>query len=209
MSIHTAILDLEALARKAEYAMEKFSSMEVQPTREEYHAFESLDLRFSEMVVKFSEKINCFKDVHADWVVSEGKAFRSRAESARTDLMVGGQPKSLATFKRNLLLVFEGPRDSALDSKSVTSRNKQTRTRCTRIRCLSPSGIITWAAAFPPTLWAAGFMKDLAFDYLVEDMESDQTQAWPVKLREVLHAFGAEEPLKGSSKYLEFIQGKI
>jgi hypothetical protein len=69
-----------------------------------------------------------------------------------------------------------------------------------RIRSVPPSGIITWAAAFPPTFWAVPGMKDLTFDYLAEGIESDQTQMWPVKLRETLLALGSEEPLKGSHK---------
>jgi hypothetical protein len=84
---------------------------------------------------------------------------------------------------------------SALDSSTVRSRNKQTRARCGRIRCLNPNAIIVWAAAFPPTVWAAGCMKDYAFDNLAEDMESIQTQAWPAKVRELLQTFSAEEPL--------------
>ena len=204
----STILELEALARKAEYTVEKLGSAKVQPTKEQYHAFESLSLRFSEVAVKFSEVTDHFKDGHTEWLLGEGKRLGNRADLAHADLIATGIPKSLATFRKNLALIFEGPKDSALDSSTVKSRNKQTRARCGRIRCLNPSAIIVWAAAFPPTVWAAGCMKDYAFDNLAEGMESTQTQAWPAKVREVLQTFGAEEPLQRSSNYHEFIRGQ-
>jgi len=202
-------LELEALARKAEYTMEKFCATKAQPTKEEYHTFESLNLRFSEVAARFSDQVDQLKGEHGDWVEGEGKKLVSRAESARLNLIADGQPKSVATFRRNFTLFFEGPIDSALDSSAVRSRNKQTRKRCERIRCLSPSGIISWAAAFPPTDWTAGFMNDRAFDYLVDEVEPQETHTWPVKLREMLHTFGAEGALQGSSNYHEFIGGWI
>jgi hypothetical protein len=94
MSVHAAILQLEDLARNAEYAIEKVCSMRIQPTREEYHAFEALDLRFSDIILKLSEKIDGFKDFHAHWALGEGETLKSRTESARTDLMASGQPKA-------------------------------------------------------------------------------------------------------------------
>jgi hypothetical protein len=136
----SAILELEALARKAEYTVEKLGSAKVQPTKEQYHAFESLSLRFSEVVVKFSEVIDHFKDGHTEWVLGERKRLENRADLARADLVATGTPKSLAIFRKNLALIFEGPKDSALDSSAVKSRNKQTRARCGRIRSLSPGG---------------------------------------------------------------------
>jgi hypothetical protein len=208
MLLDLIILELEALARKAEYTVEKLGSAKVQPTKEQYHAFESLSLRFSEVVAKFSEVTDHFKDVHTEWVLGEGKGLKNRADLAHADLIATGIPKNLATFRRNFALIFEGPKDSALDSSTIKSRNKQTRARCGRIRSLSPSAIIVWAAAFPPTLWVAGCMNDYAFDNLAEDMESTQTQAWPAKIREVLRTFGAEEPLQRSSNYREFIRGQ-
>jgi hypothetical protein len=122
----STILELEALARKAEYTVEKLGSAKVQPTKEQYHAFESLSLRFSEVAVKFSEVTDHFKDGHTEWVLGEGKRLENRADLAHADLIATGIPKSLATFRKNLALIFEGPKDSALDSSTVKSRNKQT-----------------------------------------------------------------------------------
>jgi len=202
-------LELEALARKAEYTVEKLCSTKAKPTQEEYHVFESLSVRFSEVTARFSDQIDQLKGEYADWVEGEGKNLVARAESARANLIADGQPKGAATFRRNLTLFFQGPMESALNSSAVRSRNKQTRKRCERICCLSPSGVISWAAAFPPTDWTAGFMNDQAFDYLVDEIEPTEVCAWPAKVFEMLHTFGAEGTLQGSSNYRQFIGGWI
>jgi len=154
-----------------------------------------------------ADQIDQFKRDHAGWVEEEGKKLVSRADSARTDLIAVGQPKRLATFRRNFTLFFEGPVDSALHSSAVRSRNNQTRKRCEWIRCLSPSGIVSWAAAFPPTDWTAGLLIDHAFDYLMDEIEPKEAQMWPVKVREILQTFGGEGALQGSSNCLQFIGG--
>ncbi|MCJ1479234.1 hypothetical protein MMC13_007919 [Lambiella insularis] len=198
-------LELEALARKAEYTEERFRSTKAQPTKEEYHGFESLSLRFSEVAARFSNQVDQLRGEYVDWAEGEGQRLASRAESACANLIADGQPKSVATFRRNLTLIFQGPVDSALDSSSIRSRNKQTRKRCERIRCLTPGGILSWAAAFPPTDWTAGFMNDRAFDYLVDEIEPKEERVWPVKLREILQTFGAEGALRESINYSQFI----
>ena len=38
-------------------------------------------------------------------------------------------------------------------------------------------------------------MPDHAFDYLIENVESGEFQAWPTKIDEILRAFAAEESL--------------
>ena len=131
------------------------------------------------------------------------------AVSARENLITHGRPKGPATFRRNIMLFFDGPKDSPIDSPSVKSRNKLTRTRCEWIRCLSPHGIISWAAAFPPTVWTGGLMPDHAFDYLVENVEPEEVQAWPIKVGEILRAFAAEEPLRRSNSYSAFLEGRV
>ncbi len=52
-------------------------------------------------------------------------------------------------------------------------------------------------------------MNDRAFDYLLDEIEPQETQPWSVKVREMLHTFGAERALQGSSNYHDFIGGWI
>lgn len=211
MSIGSAILSLEALARKAEYTAEAFDSLNSNATftKQQYHALDSASMRIWEVVAKVADKIDHLKEDYVKWTEEEGKALAAQAVSAREYLIVHGRPKGAATFRRNITLFFDGPKDSPIDSSSVKSRNKLTRTRCEWIRCLSPHGIISWAAAFPPTVWTGGFMPDHAFDYLIENVEPEEVQAWPMKIGEILRAFAAEEPLRRTNSYNAFLEGQV
>ena len=79
---------------------------------------------------------------------------RSSVQSSRGDLFAKGRLKQRAVFKRNLIAVFEGPKDSRVDSDDVKFRKESTRKRCELIRGLSPDAVISWVLAFAPTLWA-------------------------------------------------------
>lgn len=211
MSIGSAILSLEALARKAEYTAEAFDSLNSNAvlTKEHYHALESASMRIWEVIAKIADKIDRLKEDHVKWAGGEGKALAAQAVSAREKLLAHGQPTGPATFRRNITLFFDGPKDSPIDSSSVKSRNKLTRIRCEWIRCLSHHGIISWAAAFPPTVWTGGFMPEHAFDYLIKNVEPKEFQAWPVKIGEILRAFAAEEPLRRSDNYSAFLKSQV
>jgi hypothetical protein len=205
----SSILDLEDLARKVEYRVETLNEIKNWPVREDYHALESLCLRFSEIAVRFSEQLDRFKSEHTDWSLHEGSEIVSQAKTVTAELIANGQPRSMAIFRRNLSLIFDGPKGSALDSSSARSRNKVTSARCKRICRLEPKGILSWAAAFPPTTWAAGSMKDHVFDNLVERIEPAEEVSIPSKLCKILQTIGAEEALCQSNKFREFIQGQI
>jgi hypothetical protein len=207
MLLELLIVELEALLRKIEYSVEKLGSVKVQPTKEEYHAFESLNTRLAEVSVKFTDTTDSFKEAHAEWVSHEAARFIARIDASNADLLATGRPRSFAIFKKNLMQIFEGLTDSSLDSRSVRSRNKQTNARCDRVRSLSPIAIVVWAASLPPTMWAAGAMKDHEFDYVAEKVETTQTQGLPPELEDMLHALSKEEPLRGSQTFQTFIQG--
>lgn len=52
MLLELLIVKLEAVLRKIEYSVEKLGSVKVQPIKEEYHAFESLNTCLSESECK-------------------------------------------------------------------------------------------------------------------------------------------------------------
>ncbi|MCJ1344894.1 hypothetical protein MMC31_003099 [Peltigera leucophlebia] len=205
MSIGSAILLLETLARKAEYTAEAFGSLNSKAvlTKEHYHALESASTRIWEVIAKIADKIDILKEDRVKWVEKEGETLAAQAVSAREKLLAHGKPPSPATFRRNITLFFDGPKDSPIDPSSAKSKNKLARIRCAQIRCLSHHGIISWAAAFPPTVWTG--MPEHAFDYLIENVEPKELQAWPEKIGEILHAFAEEEPLGRSDSYRAFL----
>ena len=211
MSVGSDILSLEALVRKAEYTADVFELSDPCTilTKEQHHALESSITRIWEGAAKIANQFDLLKQNSIDWTAKEGNALVTKAVSAREDIVAHGSPKGSATFKRNMVLFFDGPKDSPIDSSSTKSRNRVIRARCESIRYLSPHAIICWAAAVPPTTWAAGSMADHAFEYLIETVELEEIPAWPTKIGETLRTLAAQEPLQHSSSYMEFLQGPL
>lgn len=204
----TLISGLKGLAHDTELAINAFCLSDTQPTKGEYTVLTALSARFSKVAERFADQVNELKEKRARWAREEGEKLVSAAESAAAELTEKGRPKSLATFRKNITLIFEGPKESNLDSASDKSRHKLTRKRCEQIRNVKPNGILVWAAAFPPTTWTAGFMNNVTFDYLIAEIASKDTDIFPENIRQIMHTFGSEAPLKDSKSYGEFIGGK-
>jgi hypothetical protein len=209
MSMSALISGLKGLAHDTELAIDAFCLSDTQPTKGEYTALTALSARFSKVAGRFVDQINELKEKRARWAREEGEKLVSAAESAAAELTEKGRPKSLATFRRNTTLIFEGPKESNLDSPSDKSRHKLTRKRCEQIRNVKPNGILVWATTFPPTTWTAGFMNNVTFDYLIAEIASKDTDTFPENIRQILHTFGSEAPLKDSKSYGEFIEGNV
>ena len=87
-------------------------------------------------------------------------------------------------------------------------RKESTRKRCELIQSLSSDGVISWAMAFPPTVWAAGLMSSDVFTCLLNNIEPEMVQTWPPVIRDTLHMLTEDEvSLKESPGYDEFIRG--
>lgn len=82
---------------------------------------------------------------------------------------------ALTTLKRNMVLIFMGPKTSNLDSNQVKTRNKHTEMRCKTLRSQHGHFVLMWAMALPPSTWkASGGMTDKTFDFLVEDLGEER-----------------------------------
>lgn len=211
MSIDFVILSLEALTRKVEYIVEAFDSLNSNATltKQQYHALNSVNMRIWEVVAKVADKIDHLKKNYVKWTEEKSKILAIQAVSAREHLIAHERSKGSATFRRNITLFFDDSKDSSIDSSSIKSRNKLTCIRCEWIRCLSSHEIISWAAAFPSTVWTEGFMPDHAFEHLMKNVESKVFQAWLMQIDEILRAFAAEESLRRSNSYSTFLEGQV
>ena len=72
----------------------------------------------------------------------------------RGDLFAKSQLKQLAIFRRNIVIIFEGPKDLKFDFKDIKFRKKSTCKKWELIQGLSLDGVILWAIAFASTVWA-------------------------------------------------------
>jgi hypothetical protein len=116
--------------------------------------------------------------------------------------------KQPVIFRRNIVTIFEGSKDLRFDSEDVRLRKESTRKRCELIRSLGFDGVISWAMAFPPTVWAGGLMALDVFTCLLDDIEPEMVQTWPPVIRDILHMLIEDEvSLKKSPGYEEFVKG--
>jgi hypothetical protein len=205
MLTSTAVSQLESLISKTRLLAESIRCIRPCPNTEHYQTFEPLKVQFQDAVGQVKDAIELLESETAERVRKESEKFLDQAQSATTHIIENGQPKSISPFRKCLTMVFEGPKDSALDAGPVKARNKQTRQRCELIRGLNCDGIISWAAALPQSNWAAGNMHNHIFTHLLESIEPQEKVAWPSRMIEILRIFGQEEPLSRCGEYQEFL----
>jgi hypothetical protein len=56
-----------------------------------------------------------FKNKYTEWILGKDKRLKNRTDLAYIDLITTGILKSLTTFRKNLILIFEGFKDFTLD----------------------------------------------------------------------------------------------
>jgi len=116
--------------------------------------------------------------------------------------------RNAAVFRRNIKLIYQGPRQSEFDSKDTTSRKGVIQKRCHKIQQLSPDGIVSWAIAYPPSTWGPCFMSNDMFDCLVEDIDPRDRKEWPEVVPGTLSKLTNGE-LKGCRGLEELLHGKV
>lgn len=205
MTTTTLISQLEALFRRVEAMRDKIQTAQIRPAKSQLEKFETLAIKLTEAATKVSEEIRALTNAHTKRPSEQGSNLVSQAQSSR-ESVANGQ-LNLAILRRNLTLIFEGPKDSALDSSQIKARKKVIRERCKTICGLDPDTVLMWAVAFAPTVWTAGTMSTDTFDYLVEELDSEESHTWPSDMYKVLHTLGAEEPLRGCNAYHDFVKG--
>lgn len=111
-----------------------------------------------------------------------------------------------ALFRKNLVLIFRGPDESALDTDKVRSRKAKSRARCEKLRAESPHLILRWAMALQPSAWIhRTVMADSTFDFLIGDLKAIFDQI-PSRVAESLRCLKDEEPLKPCEQFQEFVE---
>jgi hypothetical protein len=130
-----------------------------------------LSLSLSEAAKKVEDEIRMLKESRSERAWKESQEYRFNAQSLRGDLFAKGRLKNPHIFRRNIVTIFEGPKHLKFDTEDLKIRKESTRNRCKLIRGLSPDGVISWAVAFAPTLWAGGSMASDVFTCLLNDIE--------------------------------------
>lgn len=110
-------------------------------------------------------------------------------------------------FRRNLSLIFLGPKVSAVDSSQVKARKIALQDRCKTLESLAPGHIILWSTTLPPSNWAAGEISKTTFHYLVQELCAEVPSACSEELGAVLGALSSELPFAACDKFLSLVKG--
>lgn len=205
MSATVVLSQLRLLVERTQGLVTKLSN--VHPTNDQWSELDSLSVRLSEAARRVRENAVARKNSHTERAWQESEKHRALARSVKGDLLVNRHLNNPVIFRRNIVLIFEGPKDSSFDSTEIKSRKASTRKRCGTIRGLSADGVISWAIAYAPTLWAGGSMGLDVFDCLIDDIEPETVHTWPPMIQETLHQLKAdEESLQKSPEYGEFLK---
>jgi hypothetical protein len=207
MSAAVAITQLSDLVRDLDNWIAELNDEPC--TKDELAVLDMLGAKLANAATIVQKKTGSFRlplEEHA-WKASE--KLRSQAQSTIVSLTNDGKLERPVAFRRNIAMIFTGPKDSEFDSNDVKSRKAVTRQRCERIRKLNPDGLVAWAASYTPTSWAGGSLGKDIFDCLIDEIEPDSALNWPTVIQETVQKLQREDKtLQSSIEFGEFIRGE-
>uniref|UniRef100_A0A093URB6 Uncharacterized protein n=1 Tax=Talaromyces marneffei PM1 TaxID=1077442 RepID=A0A093URB6_TALMA len=134
----------------------------LQLNQEEYRALEGASEDLGKRAEGIIEVVHALGKRRAN--AANGQKLVLTMEHVRSDLVTSRKLKHRATFIRNIQLIFEGPKESGLDSVPVKARKRLTHERCEQIRGLGTNRLILWSAAFPPSQWDPNLLPKATFE---------------------------------------------
>ncbi|KGQ11615.1 hypothetical protein BBAD15_g2651 [Beauveria bassiana D1-5] len=175
------------------------------PSLTDLSGLDRLAGRLADAAATIQKKTGSFRPTREEQAWEASETLRSQATTITASLISDEKLNRPRVFGRNIVTIFAGPKDSALDSDDMKWRKSATRARCDRIRKLSSDGIIAWAVSYKPTMWAAGSMAKDMFDCLIDDIEPASAQSWPAVILETLQKLRNDDSLKNSPEYSNFV----
>lgn len=210
MATSTFITKLEDGLGLFELLINHLASSHMQPSEDQYHTLKGLSLRLSQSALDFSTGIQAFeKQLNSTEPPSEeARKLLLQGQASREAVISTSQLNKPAIFAKNIKILFDRQTNSIARSSTQQAREKLTRKRCERICTLGPSGVISWALAFTPSAWAPNVLPTSTFEYLLKHITPRDAQLWPPEIYNLLKGLKAEDPLRGSLTYHEFLEGK-
>ncbi|QDS73731.1 hypothetical protein FKW77_004432 [Venturia effusa] len=204
MSSCAVLSNLKGMVTKAEEFAAKVGK--AKPTDEQWDDLLSQSLHFSNIALRLHKEVQYLKETRDSRAWKDCEPLRSQAHSLSTDLLASGRLKAQDIFRRNITIIFTGPKFSIFDREGTKTRKVLTSRRCDIIRNLSCNEIIAWAIAYSPTKWAGGTMASDIFQILIQNIEPYIVQPWPPTVREVLHNLVEDEAGLRTREYTAFLK---
>ncbi|KAJ5998011.1 hypothetical protein N7522_009671 [Penicillium canescens] len=203
MSVCVVLAQFDSLVTRMESFSSRLSGKRIRPTRDQLNEFQNLHMRFKTILADYDTGIERLLTTglpDAD-DISIGDRVRSNKDSSLVT------SSTLTTLKRNIVLIFTRPKTSKLDSSQVKTKNKQTESRCGRLRSQHSHVILMWAMTLQPSTWrTSGGMTDKTFYFLIDDLQEERMKQIPRKISDTLQSLAEEEPLNTSDSFKTFIE---
>lgn len=161
----------------------------IRPTRDQFEQFRTLAARLKAALA----------GVESDVEILLRKAAPKEnelklAQAIRSPKTMNSQLATL--LRKNLVLIFCGPEESALDSPQVRARKLKTRSRCGKLRSQNPQLILMWAMSLQPSTWIhQTIMPNSTFDYLIKELKAERSTEILTETAEILQVLNKEGPL--------------
>lgn len=197
MSAGAVLTQFSNLLNHMESLGPKLSS-NIRPNRDQLNEIEKLCVRLKVALAGI--------EAHVELLLSKAAPNAKELELAnriRSSKAVDHLPPSLTTMlRKNLVLMYLGPDESALDTIKIRSRKTKTRNRCEKLRAQSPHLILMWAMSLQPSAWIhPTVMTDSTFDSLVEELKAEKFRQIPSSITKSLDCLRNEEPLKNCKSF--------
>ncbi|KAJ6054320.1 uncharacterized protein N7446_010332 [Penicillium canescens] len=203
MSVCVVLAQFDSLVARMESFSSRLSTKRIRPTTDQLNEFQNLHVRFKAILADY--------DTGVERLLTTGLpdendiSIADRVRSDKDSRLVTSS--TLTTLKRNIVLIFTGPKISKLDSSQVKTKNKQTESRCGRLRSQHSHVILMWAMALQPSTWrTSGGMTDKTFFFLMDDLQEERMKQIPPKISDTLQSLAEEEPLNTSDLFKKFIE---
>ncbi|OJD19184.1 hypothetical protein ACJ73_08658 [Blastomyces percursus] len=201
MSAGLVLSQFEALAARTESMLLKLTGRKIRPTRDQRDEFRKLrgrmDSSWAALNAAIAKLNHCGdEDIAIANQIRDTKNYQSITSPI------------LMNLRRNLELIYIGPKDSELDSEQVKTRKRHTRTRCGVLRSQHPHVILMWAMALPPSSWkTSGGMPDGTFDFVIDDTYTERIPLLSSDILQTLQSLEKEEPLNTCDMFRDLVSG--
>ena len=173
-------------------------SSNIRPNRDQLDEIKRLNMRLKVALADIESHVGLLLSKAAPSAKELELASRIRS-SKTTDQL---SPSLTTMFRKNLVLIYLGPDESALDTTKVRTRKAKTRNRCEKLRAQSPHLILMWVMTLQPSAWIhPTVMADSTFDFLIEELKADEFSQIPISIAKSLDCLKTEEPFTNCESF--------
>ncbi|KAL3439758.1 hypothetical protein BJX65DRAFT_71897 [Aspergillus insuetus] len=199
----SVIKKLQSMIQKVEKLGKTVTTLSPKP--DEWQEIKSLALKLTQVATCLVQDIEVSKTSREVLLQQTVQEAKEKAQSHFADISNEGRLRYPKAFRKNIVLVFNGPESSPYHSKTEQSRNETTSERSAVLRGLNADGIICWTISYNSSSWIGGKMGWDVFYNLAYDIEPSERQSWPDDVINILKTV-QEHELSGNPDYEAFMK---